>query len=157
MRRGPPSSVETHLRIDDEQATECGAVHVVVLVGHQHAVRGRDGLGRVGDQRDGETADATVLPLGTRPRQLRVVAVGADRQHLRVDGLELLVVFREADDLRRAHEGEGELQAREAGNTMVRGTKDCLCQRRVFGRRQRPANQRSSQNTVVRCSRKRTG
>jgi len=87
------------IHTDDEQASEGSSEHLVVLVGHQDAVRSGDGLGSVRHQGNVELADTAVLSLGASPGEVGVVGVGGDSQHLGVDGGELGALLTEGDDL----------------------------------------------------------
>ena len=90
---------ESTRRTNDEESSESGAEHLVVLVGHQYAVRSGDGLGSVRNEGDVQLADSTVRARGARPSQVGVVRVSGDRQDLCVDGGELGAFLAERYDL----------------------------------------------------------
>lgn len=90
------------LGVDDEQAAQG---HALVL--EQHPVLARDGLALVRHERQAQVRpQPALLARLLRPRQVREVRVRRDPEHRRVHGRELRQRVVEAEDLRRAHEGE---------------------------------------------------
>ena len=84
---------------DNEETSQGSSEHLILLIGDQDTVRSRDGLGGIGNKRDVQLANATVLALGARPRQVGVVRIRGDRKNLSVDGLKLEVLLAERDNL----------------------------------------------------------
>ena len=82
---------------------ERGAIHVVLGVLHQHAVRATDLLADVRHKRDVHATQAAVHALGADPRQVGVVGVRADGDHFGVDVAELAGTVGKGNQLGGAH------------------------------------------------------
>lgn len=85
------------LRVDDEQAAQSDA-----RLGQQHTVVFGNLLGQIGDNREGNVANATLLARCVHPGQVRKVRVHRHAQHLGFESLELVQAFAEGDNLRWA-------------------------------------------------------
>lgn len=92
------------IRIDDKQPTQSSAIHVVILVRHQHPKVAGDALGGVCHKRNVEFANAAFFTLGTSPRQVGVVRICGDGKHLSIDFGKFVLLVTERNDLRRADE-----------------------------------------------------
>lgn len=84
--------------IDDEQATEWNARLFV-----EHTVVTSDLHRLVGQQRNGQMSESTLLAWLVDPGEMREVAVGRAANHHRVDGVEFGRAIRVGDDLGGAY------------------------------------------------------
>lgn len=88
------------LAVDNEEATEWNARLLV-----EHAVVASDLHRLVGQQRDGQVAEAALFAWLVDPGKMREVAVSGAADHHGIDGIELSRTVRIGDDLSGADKG----------------------------------------------------
>lgn len=90
------------LVVDDEEATERYTRRLV-----KHSVVARDLARLVGQQRNSQLAQTTLLAGGVDPGQVAEMAVGRGGNHAALDVFELLDRIGEGDNFSRAHKSTG--------------------------------------------------